>query len=65
MFSTSNKNELESIWKSCVPVLNYKEFLKIVKYCFKKNNHEFLAIDVQNNEFYHNFNHITFTATDI
>ena len=54
-----------SIWKSCVPVLNYKEFTTIVKYCFKKNNHEFLAIDVQNNEFYHNFNHITFTATDI
>ena len=64
IFSTSNKQELQSIWKNSVPLLSYPQFIEICKYCFKKSNHEFLAIDTQSNSFYHNFNHIEIEIKD-
>ena len=64
IFSTSNKLELESIWKCSIPILSYKQFLAICKFCFKKDNHQFLCIDVQNNLFYHGFNLLKFKNDD-
>ena len=65
IFSTSNKQELESIYRNSVPILNFKEFIEICKYCFKKDNHQFLAINTQTNEFYHNMNKLEFETDEV
>ena len=55
LFQTTNKEELESIYKE-YSQMSYEDFKKICRYCFKKDNHEFIFINTNKNLFYHNFN---------
>ena len=65
IFATSNKLELQSIYSCSVPVLTYNQFKEICKHSFKKDNHQFIAINCLTNEFYHNFNKLEFETDEV
>jgi hypothetical protein len=59
LFSTSNKKELNSLFQDFINIPE-KDFYKICRYCFAKDNHQFIVIRTSDNTFYHNFNQILF-----
>ena len=56
VFSTGNKREIDSIYED-VSQLKRDEFDQLLKHCFQ-NAHDFILIDVTNNEYFHNFNRL-------
>ena len=63
LFSTSNKQELQSIYINSIPTLSYKQFIEVTKYSFK-TSHDFLTINTSDNSFYHNFNKLELKFDD-
>ena len=55
LFSTSNKLELESIFKEYINIPK-NDFFSLCNYVFKKDNHQFLWMRIEKNEYFHNYN---------
>ncbi len=55
LFNTSNKIELESIFREFINI-SKTDYQQIIRYCFKGSNHDFIWIDNLKNLFYKNFN---------
>jgi AAA+ ATPase superfamily predicted ATPase len=55
IYSTSNKRELESIYTDYINIPK-NDFFNLCRYVFQKDNHQFLWVKVEKNEYYHNLN---------
>ena len=60
LFNTSNKLELESIFKDFINITK-EDYHELIKYCFSGSNHDFIWIDTMNNRYYKNFNKLELT----
>ena len=57
IFQTTNKKEISSIFED-YSSKSLDEFKKIIKHCFGTDNHHFLWIKTDTEDYYHNFNKI-------
>ena len=55
IYSTSNKRELDSIFNDYINIPK-NDFYNLCRYVFQKDNHQFLWIKNDTNQFYHNLN---------
>jgi Cdc6-like AAA superfamily ATPase len=60
IWNTSNKQELESIYKNTIN-MNKDKFYELLRYVYK-DNHDFLFIDVDTRTYYRNFNKLVFNS---
>ena len=55
IFSTSNKRELESIYTDYINIPK-NDFYNLCRYVFQKDNHQYLWVKIEKNEYFHNLN---------
>ena len=59
LFNTSNKREFDSIYSDFIN-LKREDFDTITRYVFQ-DSHDFMFINTVENQFYRNFNHLSFS----